>query len=105
MISPSRLPSAAVFLATRLFLYRRHFDQVTNALDLSAQRRRILHHDHMLMVPESHRGERLPHAPRMPDAAPHLLYPHIARREYRLLRLLWALGIPPDVSPSQVAPP
>src|SRR5687768_4477657 len=107
MIAPSAssFRTPAVFLATRLFLYRRHFDQVTNALDLSAQRRRILHHDHILMVPEPHRGERLPHAPRVTNATPHLLYPNIARRQNRLLRLLRALGVPPNVSPSQVAPP
>src|SRR5215211_7439598 len=106
MISPSLFSAAAaVFLATLLFLYRRHFDQVTNALYLSAQRRRILHHDFMLMMTQSHCGERLAHAPRMSDAAPHLLDPHIARREYRLFGLLRALGIPPNVSSSQVAPP
>src|SRR3954470_11266811 len=44
-----------------LLLDGRHLDQVPDLLDLTAQRRRILHDDDGLMVPEPHRHERLPH--------------------------------------------
>jgi hypothetical protein len=88
-----------------LFLYRRHFNEVTHALDLTAKRRRILHHDFMLVMLETHRFQCLPHPPCISNSAANLLDPYLSRSQYRLLGFLRTSRVPPDVSSSQVAPP
>src|SRR3982751_155036 len=71
-----------------LLLDGRHLHQVTDLLDLTAQRRRVLHNNDGLMVPEPHRLERLSHRRRAADAAPYLLDANLARRSRRFLRCM-----------------
>jgi len=64
-----------------LFLYRRHFNEVTHALNLTAKRRRVLHYDFMLVMLEAHRFEGLPHPPCISNSAANLFDPDLSRSQ------------------------
>src|SRR4051812_18012845 len=58
-------------------LDRRHFDEMTHLLDLSAQRLRVLLHDRRLVMLQADRLERAADPPRMADPASYLLDLHL----------------------------
>src|SRR5688572_10531229 len=88
-----------------LFLYRRHFYEMTHAFDLSTQGRRILEDHLRLVIAQPESLEREAHAPRVPDPAANLLDANTAARQLRLRSRARTLRVPPYVSSSQVVPP
>src|SRR3954468_8600436 len=92
-------------VATVLFLDALHLDEVAHLLELSTQRRGILL-DHLgLMVSEPDRLQRELHRLAVPDAAPDLLDPDLARGQLVLARRLRPLARVPNECPWHVTPP
>src|SRR5215204_357366 len=79
-------PIFSLLATSVLLLDGRHLHQVAHSLDLTAQRRRILLHDDVLMVPEADCLQRLAHHGRLADATAHLLDAHLALGRRLLLR-------------------
>src|ERR1041384_2346873 len=70
---------------------------MAHVFDLSAERRRILMNDLVLMMSQAERLESQPHSPRVTDAAAHLLDANFALGEGLFRRLLRPASSPPDV--------
>src|SRR4051812_42392578 len=100
-----RLCRPSFSVATVLFLDALHLDEVAHLLELSTQRRGILL-DHLgLMVSEPDRLQGELHRLAVPDAAPHLPDPDLARRQLVLARRLRPPAGVPYESPWHVTPP
>src|SRR5687768_1997819 len=68
----------AMLLALASLLRRCHLDEVAHLIDLTAQARRYLLDDDVLVVFESHRAQREAMTLGVPDAAANLLDAHLA---------------------------
>src|SRR5262249_39141575 len=73
--------------------------------DLTSQRWGVLLHHNILMMLEPYRFKRLPHAPRMANAAPYLTNLNLPIGHHRLVGVLRTTSPMPDECPSHGSSP